>query len=71
MKAIPTKRPEKETPTVIDSITDPQEQKHKRWSAWQTARLIRPIKLNRISMKVTTSSRTSDRIEHLWRVALT
>jgi hypothetical protein len=30
MKAIPVKKPGKETPTVIDSTTDPQEQKHKK-----------------------------------------
>jgi hypothetical protein len=30
IKAIPVKRPEKETPTVIDGTTDPQEQKHEK-----------------------------------------
>jgi hypothetical protein len=30
IKAIPTKRPETETPTVIDETTDPQEQKHEK-----------------------------------------
>jgi hypothetical protein len=30
IKAIPVKRPSKETPTVIDSSTDPQEQRHKK-----------------------------------------
>ncbi len=29
IKAIPAKRPTKETPIVIDNTTDPQEQKHK------------------------------------------
>lgn len=30
MKAIPTKKPQEETPIVIDSTTDPEEQKHKK-----------------------------------------
>ncbi|UWZ83461.1 hypothetical protein [Occallatibacter riparius] len=30
MKAIPPKRPSKETPTVIDNTTDPQEQRHEK-----------------------------------------
>ena len=30
IKAVPVKRPENDTPTVIDSSTDPQEQKHKK-----------------------------------------
>jgi hypothetical protein len=30
LKAITVKRPSKETPTVIDNTTDPQEQRHKK-----------------------------------------
>ena len=30
MRSIPTKRPEKETPTVIDSTTNAEEQRHKK-----------------------------------------
>jgi hypothetical protein len=30
IKAIPSKKPSNETPIVIDSTTDPQEQKHKK-----------------------------------------